>query len=194
MLGGGQPSPALKVLFRSIVCTVNVGVCMEIVRMFLTVPMVTVPIAASVPTIAVMERFAVDVLQLCFLLPPQAEPGQGEEPEVEGGGGTVPPVGQGPDQWQRVHGPVKAQRVRAEEEPKVHSRQVEESQGPGEERGRVGRWVVGVGEVGGFVAHPVEAAGQEDHSPERQQGQVQQQLQMFSLEDKKIYVKQLRNE
>lgn len=126
MLGGGQRSPALKVLFGSIVCNINMGVYMEMIRMFVTGPVVTVPVAASVPTVGVMLRFAVDVLHLRFLLPPQAETSQRKQSKVERGGVTVPPVGDGPDQRQRVHRPVKAQRVRAEEEPEVDGRQVEE--------------------------------------------------------------------
>lgn len=126
MLGGGQQSPALKVLFGSIVCAINMGVYMEIVRMFVTVPVVTVSVAASISTVGVMVRFAVDVLQLRFFLSPQAEASQREESKVERNGVTVPPVGNGPDQRQCIHRPVKAQHVWAEEQPKVDGRQVEE--------------------------------------------------------------------
>ena len=113
MLGGGQGSPALHVLFGPVVCAISIAVYMDMVCMFVTVPMVTVPVAASVPAVGVMVRFAVGVRLLRFLRPPQAEPNQREQSEVERGGGTVPPVGHGPNQRQGVHRPVKAQPVRA---------------------------------------------------------------------------------
>lgn len=119
MLGGGEQGPAFKVLFGSIVCTINMSVYMQIVHMFVTVPMVTVSITASIPTVGVIVHFTIDLLRLCFLLPPQAEPSQWEQAKVESSGVTVPTVSNGPDQRQRVHRPVKAQHVWAEEEPKV---------------------------------------------------------------------------
>lgn len=126
LLAGGQRSPALKVLFGSIVWTINIRVYVEIVGLFVTVPMVTVPVTASVPAVGVMVGFTVDVLQLRSLLPPQAEASQRQQSKVEGGRVAVPAVGDGPDQRQRVHRPIKAQRVRAEEQPEVDGRQVEE--------------------------------------------------------------------
>lgn len=95
----------------------------------------------------------------------------------------ISPVSKGPNQRQSIHRPIEAQRVWEKEEPKVGSRQVEEGQRPGEERGRVGRRVVGVGEVGGFVAHPVESAGQQDDSTGCQQDDIQQQVDVLPLQE-----------
>lgn len=184
VLSGGQWSPALVVLSGTVLSVV-VGVSVSVgvvVCVFVIAPLVTVSVAVAVP--GDVMRFAVGLLDLGRpFTRPQAEPRQRQQPEVERRRVNVPPVGEGPDQRQGVHGPVEAQRVREKEEPKVGGGQVEEGQRPGEERGRVGRGVVRVGEVGGFVAHPVESTGQHDDSPGGQQDHVEQQVEVLSLEE-----------
>lgn len=186
VLSGGQWSPALVVLCGTVLSVV-VGVRVRVgvvVCVFVIAPMATVSVAVAVP--GDVMRFAVGLLDLRRRVArPQAKPGQRQQPEVERRSVNIPPVSEGPDQRQGVHGPVKAQRIWEQEEPKVGGGQVEEGQRPGEERRRVGRRVVRVGEVGGFVAHPVESTGQHDDSPGGKQDHVEQQVEVLSLEERR---------
>lgn len=183
ILSGGQWSPALVVLFGTILSVIHVSVCVGIVHMFMIVPRVTVSVAVPIPAVGALMRFAIDLLALSCVVCPQAEPCQQKQPNVESCRMKISPVSKGPNQRQGIHRPIEAQRVWEKEEPKVGSRQVEEGQRPGEERGRVGRRVVRVGEVGGFVAHPVESAGQQDDSPGCQQDDIQQQVDVLPLQE-----------
>jgi len=102
----------------------NGSVCVGIVQMFMIAVLVTVPIAVPIPAIGVVVRFAIGLLAFGRLVRPQAEPSQEEQPKIEEYGASVPPIGKAPDQRQGVHGPIKAERVRAKEKPKVDGRQV----------------------------------------------------------------------
>lgn len=58
--------------------------------------------------------------------PLKAKQSQKDKSTVKGGGVKVPPVSEGLHQGHGIHGPVKAELVRAEQEPGVGGRQVEE--------------------------------------------------------------------
>lgn len=168
-----------------LLAAISVSVRVRIVQVIVVGVLAAVPVAVPVSAVGVlMMRFAVGLLGFRRPARPQAEPSQRQQPEVEGRGVGVPPVGKAPDQRQGVHRPIEAEPVRAKQEPEVDGGQVGKRERPGEEGGGVGRRVVGVGEVGGFVAHPVEAAGQQHGSPGCQQKHVQQQADVLSLEGK----------
>lgn len=112
-----------------------------------------------------------------------AEQGQEDKSQIKGNGVNVPPVGQGPDQGHSVHGPVETEPVGAQQQPGVGGGQVKESERPRQEVRRVGRGVVGVGEVGRLVAHPVEASRQQRRSPGNQRAQTQQGADVLFLEE-----------
>lgn len=113
---------------------------------------------------------------------PDTEQGQEGKAQIEGNGVKVPPVGPGLHQWHSVHRPVEAEPVGAQQQPGVGGRQVEESERPREEVRRVGGGVVGVGEVGGLVAHPVEACRQQRRTPGSQRAQTQQDADVLLLQ------------
>lgn len=119
----------------------------------------------------------------------EAKQSQEGEPEIEGGGLEVPPVGPGPDQGHGVHGPIKAEPVRAQQQPGVGSRQVEEGQRPGQQVRRVGRRVVGAGEVWRLAAHPVETRRQENRPPGGQSSEAQQNADVLFLKTERKQVR-----
>lgn len=88
--------------------------------------LVTVPISIPVLAIGKMMRFTIGFPAPGSLVCANTEPGQWQQSEVEDCGMNVSPVSKAPDQWQRVHGPIEAERVWAQEQPEVDGRQVEE--------------------------------------------------------------------
>lgn len=112
-----------------------------------------------------------------------AKQGQEDKSQIKGNGVNVPPVSQGPDQGHGVHGPVETEPVGAQQQPGVGGGQVEESERPRQEVRRVGRGVVGIGEVWRLVAHPVEASRQQRRPPGNQRAQTQQGAGVLFLEE-----------
>lgn len=101
---------------------------------------VSIGVGPPVP-VGYMMGFSVGLLAL-DPVGAKPKPSQEEQSHIEGHGMKVPPFDNASDQRQGVHGPIEAQRVRAEEEPHVYSGQVEEGECSGEKGRGVPRWVV----------------------------------------------------
>ncbi|KAG7253576.1 hypothetical protein CRUP_003092, partial [Coryphaenoides rupestris] len=147
VLSGGERSPHFVELPGAVLGTAGMGwLCVGVVvvvvisRLRITAGVaVSVAVAVSIAAVRGAMRLPVGLLALGLLLRrSQAEPGQRQQPRVECQRLKVPPIGEASDQRQGVHGPIEAEHVRAEEEPDIDGRQVEEVEAAGQENGPPG--------------------------------------------------------
>lgn len=99
------------------------------------VPVVIVVLEESVVVsvsdrLSISVRFSIDCSGLWWAS--QSEPHQESKSRVKQNRLKVPPIGDASEQRKCIHGPIKAESVRAKEEPGVGGWQVEEGERSGE--------------------------------------------------------------